>query len=454
MRILDALNAEKLYRRSTKRSFKMFVEACKIMPGGQSHNARFFAPYPFYASKASGKHVWDVDGNRYTDYWMGHTALIFGHSPPFVVRALKDQSSKGLLYGAPNMYAYELARLVNQIVPSAESIRFCSTGAEATMYAVRLARGFTKKKIVVKMAGGWHGYNSALTVGVSNPYEVPESNGLDSEEELHVKLGRFNNIEETKKILEENAEDIACVIIEPVMGSGGVLPVSESYLRFLRDECSRMGALLIFDEIITGFRLALGGAQERYKIKPDISTLGKILGGGLPVSAVVGRSDILDLVDTNKHREKTERVWIGGGTFSENALCMCAGIATLSHLIEQKKTIYPRLERLGTKLRKSTDKVLAENGYKTKTTGAGSLFATHFLSKEQTGIDTPEEVNASDRMTEKRYYFSLIAEHGIYFLPGHIGAISSAHTNHDVDEFIEATASFGKKQIVNPAVSL
>lgn len=446
MLTLNAPGAEKLYRRKTKKSYRMFLGASKIMPGGQSHNARFYAPYPFYGSRARGKYIWDIDGNRYVDYWMGHTALIFGHSPQFVVKALKNQASNGLLYGAPNKHAYELAHMVNQIVPSAESVRFCSTGAEATMYAVRLARGFTKRKTVVKMEGGWHGYNSALTVGVSAPYEVPESRGLDSDDERHVRLARFNKIEETKQLLQENPDDIACIIIEPVMGAGGVLPADESYLRFLRDECSRIGALLIFDEIITGFRLALGGAQEYYKIKPDISTLGKILGGGLPVSAIAGRSDVLELADTNKHSSKTERVWIGGGTFSENALCMRTGIATLNRLVEEKKTIYPQLERRGAKLRESVDKVFAENGYRTNTTGAGSLFATHFLNERQERISTPEDVNASDRAKEKSYYFSLIAEHGIYFLPGHIGAISTVHTSADLDSFIRATASYAKEK--------
>lgn len=435
---------EKDYARKTKKSYRMYLDSSKIMPGGQSHNARFFSPYPFYTARARGKYIWDLDGNRYTDYWMGHTALIFGHSPPFVVKALKSQASNGLLYGAPNKHAYELAKLVTQTVPSAESVRFCTSGAEATMYAVRLARGYTKRKTVVKIAGGWHGYNSALTVGVSAPYDVPESSGLVSGEQGSVKLVDFNNVEETRLVLADNPEDVACVIIEPVMGGGGVLPADDSYLKFLRSECSRIGALLIFDEIITGFRLALGGAQEYYNVKPDITTLGKILGGGLPASAIVGRSDILELADPNAHREKTERVWIGGGTFSENALCMEAGIATISQLIEDRKQIYKQLGKLGDKVRKSVDKVFAESGFRTHTTGAGSLFATHFLSEGQNSISSPQDVNSSDRASEKEYYFSLIAENGIYFLPGHIGAISTVHTSSDIEKLVSASISFAK----------
>ncbi len=444
----SALDAKKtvdsLYRAKTKKSYRMFLDASKIMPGGQSHNARFFEPYPFYTAKARGKYIWDLDGNRYTDYWMGHTALIFGHSPAFLVKALRGQVPNGLLYGTPNRFAYELAAIVNKAVPGAESVRFCTTGAEATMYAVRLARGFTNKKTIVKIAGGWHGYNSALTVGVSSPYEVPESRGLVSDDDARVKLAAFNDIEGTKEVLAENEVDLAAVILEPVMGAGGVLPADAEYLRFLRDACSKVGALLIFDEIITGFRLALGGAQEYYGVKPDITTLGKILGGGLPVSAVAGRGDILELIDANLHKEKTERVWIGGGTFSENALCMKAGISTLERLVEHKKEIYTHLAKMGEKLRKSVDKTFDEQGYRTHTTGIGSLFATHFLSENQNKITSPSDVNSSDRATEKQYYFSLIAKHGIYFIPGHIGALSTSHSESDISKLVVASREFAK----------
>ncbi len=439
-------DTEKIYRNKTRKSYRMYLDSSRIMPGGQSHNARFFDPYPFYTDMAKGKYIWDVDGNRYTDYWMGHTALISGHSPSFVVSSLKKQVSNGLLYGTPNRLAHELARLVNDTVPSAESVRFCSTGAEATMYAVRLARGYTKRKTIVKIAGGWHGYNSALAVGVTQPYTVTESAGMIAEDDKLVKLARFNDLEETRRILRESPEEIAGIIIEPVMGGGGVLPAQKEYLKFLRSECSKNGALLIFDEVITGFRLSLGGAQEYYGITPDVTTLGKILGGGLPVSAIVGRSEILELANVSRYKSKTERVWIGGGTFSENALCMCSGIATLRHLMENKKSIYKRLEKMGNKLRTSVDKMFGENGFRTRTTGSGSLFATHFLTDEQEEISSPDDVDSSNRTLEKEYYFSMIAEHGIYFLPGHIGAISTVHSENDVEDLVDASQTFARKK--------
>jgi glutamate-1-semialdehyde 2,1-aminomutase len=436
---------EEVYGSKTTGSLKMFEHAKKIMPGGQSHNARFFEPYPFYALKARGKYIWDVDGNRYVDYWMGHTALILGHSPPVVASVLRSQSTNGLLLGSPNKYAYELASRITKFVPCAQSVRFCTTGAEATMYAVRLARAFTGKNTIVKMAGGWHGYSSALTVGVSPPYDVPESAGLISDDEKFVKLAKFNDIEQTKEVLDSVASDFAGLIIEPLVGAGGVIAARKEYLEFLKQKCHELGAVLIFDEIITGFRLGLGGAQEYYQVTPDLCTLGKILGGGLPVSAVAGREDIMSLADI-RDKTKTQRCWIGGGTFSENALCMKAGIATLDYLARNRKSLYKNINKLAEDLRTSVDKIFSEKGIRTKSTGAGSLFATHFLSEGQDDIQSPSDAIAADKPAEKRYYFSLIARNGIYYLPGHIGAISTAHSRADVDHYLAATEEYAKRR--------
>jgi len=281
-------------------------------------------------------------------------------------------------------------------------------------------------------------------VGVSAPYDVPESAGLIAEDDRFVKLADFNNIEQTKQVLESSANDLAGVIIEPVVGAGGVIPAKKEYLEFLKQKCSELGAILIFDEIITGFRLALGGAQEYYGITPDMCTLGKILGGGLPVSAIAGKSEIMSLADvTNK--SKTERCWIGGGTFSENSLCMKSGIATLNHLGKNRKSIYRNLNRLGEDLRKSVDKAFAEHGIRTSSSGAGSLFTTHFLSENQAGVSSPSDVSATNKDVQKHYYFSLIARDGIYFIPGHLGAVSTAHSRADIDAYISATERYAKK---------
>jgi glutamate-1-semialdehyde 2,1-aminomutase len=433
-----------LYKEKTKRSKELFLKAQKIMPGGQSHNARFFEPYPFFALKAKGKYIWDVDGNRYVDYWMGHTALILGHSPTIVSNVIREGANKGLLYGAPNKFAYDLAEMVVKTVPCAEAVRFCTTGAEATMYAVRLAKAFSHKKVVAKIAGGWHGYSSALMVGVSSPYDVSESAGLVPEEEKSVILVEFNDIERTRKVLDQNPE-VATIILEPLLGAGGVLPADVEYLKFLREECDRRGILLIFDEIITGFRLALGGAQEYYGIMPDLCTLGKILGGGMPASAIAGRKDIMELADV-RNKSKKERCWIGGGTFSENALPMKAGLATLRYLHSHRSTVYKRIGSLGDRIRRSVDKIFAERGVPAQTTGVGSLFATHFPKEGQGKISKPSEVEASNRSIEKKYYFHLLSKNGIFFIPGHIGAISTAHGDVDVRAFLEGTERFADSE--------
>ncbi|MDG7002115.1 MAG: aminotransferase class III-fold pyridoxal phosphate-dependent enzyme, partial [Nitrososphaerota archaeon] len=314
---------------------------------------------------------------------------------------------------------------------------------EATMYAVSLARAHTRRKDIVKISGGWHGYSSALTIGVSAPYTTPESAGLVAEEESFVKLAEFNDIEATRKVLTQIGNEVAGIIIEPVMGAGGVIPAQKEYLKFLRAECDRLGIVLIFDEIITGFRLAIGGAQEYFGIKPDLCTLGKILGGSLPVSAIAGRSEIMSLADV-QNKTKVERCWIGGGTFSENALCMRAGIATLKHLSTNKKTIYKTIGELGGTVRKQVDKVFSDYGIRTQTTGLGSLFATHFLNEGQESLVGPRDVDSSDRSLEKRYYFELIAKNNIYFIPGHIGAISTEHLKSDVEAFVKASEQFAQ----------
>jgi len=437
----SALSDLEHYEQNTFLSKKIYAESREIMPGGQSHNGRYFSPYPFFAKRAKGRFIWDLDGNKYTDYWMGHAALILGHSPPVVTRVLSSQLENGLLFGVANKYAFELAAQLAKLVPCAESVRFCTTGAEATMYAIRLARASTKRKIIVKMGGGWHGYNSSLSVGVSEPYEVAESLGLLPEEQLFSKLASFNDVDATRKVLKEYSSNIAAVIVEPVMGAGGVLPADKQYLHFLKEECERIGALLIFDEIITGFRLALGGAQEFYGVEPDLCTLGKIIGGGLPVSAIAGAREIMDLADTTT-KSKTERCWIGGGTFSENALCMRAGISTLRYLADNRTTIYPRINQMGSELRNAIDSTFLQFKIRTKTTGVGSLFCTHFLSEGQEDIRGPQDVSASLRSKEKDYYFSLIANDRIFFLPGHIGSISTEHSTHDIKNFVRATEKY------------
>ena len=404
-----------------------------------NHNARLYAPYPIFVSRAKGQHVWDEDGNRYTDYWMGHMALILGHSPKVVADALAAQAPRGTHYGMGNRLSVELAEEVNRAVPCAEMMRFCNTGAEATMYLVRLARAYTGKRVVVKMAGGWHGYNTELSKGVHEPFDRSESAGILAEEQAHVKSVSFNDLGAAEKAVGRERGDVAVIIVEPVLGAGGCIPAEVEYLKGLRELADSKGILLAFDEIITGFRLALGGAQEAYGVTPDLAAMGKVVGGGLPIGLVCGRKDVLGLADPSR---KDRFVSIGGGTFSENPLTMTAGLATLRHLRKNAGEIYPALGRMGLRLRMGVDAAFAEAGLEAHTTGMGSLFFTHFGGRPVNAQDATKD----NRKLSTEYSLGLMSG-GIFILPGHPGGVSAAHTDADVEEMVSRSRSFGELKV-------
>ncbi len=424
------------YEAKTVRSKRLYERAKKVLAGGVSHNARFYEPYPIFVSKAKGSHLWDEDGNRYTDYWMGHMALILGHSPRVVTDALRPQLSKGTHYGMGSRISVELAEEIQRTVPCAEAIRFCNTGAEATMYLVRLARAFTGKRIVIKMAGGWHGYNTELNKGVHRPFDRNESAGILDEEQAHVRMVRFNDLAGAEAEVSRAKGDVAVIFLEPVLGAGGCIPAEEGYIKGLRELADRSGALLAFDEIITGFRLAMGGAQEWYGVEPDLAAFGKIAGGGLPLGLVCGKTEIIALADPTR---KEGFVSIGGGTFSENPLTMTAGLATLRHLRRHASTIYPRLDEMGRTLRQGVDKAMKEEGMAAHTTGLGSLFLTHFGGVPKSA----EEAATEDKRTAKEFGLHLISN-GIFMLPGHPGGISTEHTEKDLAHLAEQSGRFAR----------
>ena len=422
------------YESRTRSSRRLFERAKGVFAGGVNHNARYYEPYPLFVSKARGELVWDEDGNRYTDYWMGHMALILGHSPKVVVDALKEQAPNGTHFGMGSRLSVELGEEVQRTVPCAEAMRFCNTGAEATMYLVRLARGYTGRRMIIKMAGGWHGFNTELNKGVHKPFDSAESAGILEEEQSHVRNVRFNDLAAAEAEVARAGGDVAAIFLEPVLGAGGCIPADRDYLRGLRELADRSGALLAFDEIITGYRLALGGAQERYGVEPDLATFGKVAGGGMPLGLVCGRKEILALASpTNRERF----VSIGGGTFSENPMTMAAGLATVRYLRVHAKTIYPRLEKMGDEARTGIDRASEENGVETHTTGIGSLFLTHFGPAPRSAEDTAGE----DRKTKVDYALHLMAN-GIFLLPGHPGGISTCHTKDDIGRLSAVTGKF------------
>lgn len=423
------------YERKTAKSRKLHLRSTKVFPGGVSHNIRYFEPYPFYVESARGKKITDVDRNSYTDYWMGHWALILGHSPRPVSEALLSQARNGTLYGTVNRQSVELAELIQKLMPRAEMMRFSSTGSEATMYAVRLARAKTGRRVIAKAIGGWHGFNTTLMQTVNYPFEFEEGPGLVQDEGQYVESIPFNDLEASLKVLETIKDDLACIIIEPVLGGAGCITPSDGYLQGLQEFARRNGSLFILDEIVTGFRLSPHGAASVYKLEPDLFTLGKIAGGGLPIGIVCGDREIMSLADPVSRTDKEVRCAIGGGTFSANPLTMTAGLATLNFL-KKNPAVYSKINRLGDAVRKGLVKIFSEEHVSCELTGVGSIFMPHFGKKK---VRNANDVATSNKAALNKYHLALMADHGIFFLPGKMGAVSFAHEESDVKNLLEAT---------------
>ena len=419
---------EQEYKNKTSNSEKLFSEAINIFPGGICHPLRYFHPYPFYIKRAKGSKIWDVDNNQYTDYWMGHYSLIFGHSYPHIINHLKNEMENGTQWGIVNSLQIRLAEKIINNIKSAEMGKFANTGMEAYTYAIRLARAYTKNKIVLKAEGGWHGFTSDLMYGINPNFNNVETEGLLESEFEYTKTIPFNDIEGTEKILNQTKE-IACVIIEPVLGSAGFIPAKKEYLQFLSEESKKREYILIFDEIITGFRLGLGGAQEYYNVYPDITVLGKILGGGLPIGALFGNKEIMKLSDI-----KNNVVKIGGGTFSCNPLTMSSGLKTLD-ILENNKQIYSELNSIGDKFRAKVNSELNDINKKCIATGISSLFQLHYLNKENQNINNAKQKESLDDKKKSEELFLRLVIKGFY-LPRLHGAISYSHKQEENTELI------------------
>lgn len=433
MRLQESL---KVYGERAPRSASLHARAEGVIPGSVVHGIRYFSPHPFYVREARGARLWDVDGNEYVDFWIGHLALILGHGPPVVVEALRAQLERGTHWGAASEREVEMAEAVQRTVPCAEGVRLCNTGAEATMYAARIARGATGRSVVLKAEGGWHGFCSDLLVGVHAPFDVPESQGLPEALTGLVSTFPFNDVEGAVDAV-RHQEDLAAVIMEPVLGAGGSIPADREFLQALQEETEARDALLIFDEVITGYRLALGGAQAAYGVVPDLVTLGKILGGGLPVGAVAGREDVMALTDFRREGGKGGHVAIGGGTFSSNPLTLVAGLATLEYL-ESHPNLYATLDRRGEEIRRRVPAVLREHGVPAVATGIASMFQVHFPREEGVEIRSARDVaeRTDPRLREEGFKLGLV-NRGVYTVHGG-GGLCEAHTDADVQRLVEA----------------
>lgn len=431
------MEANRLYRKKTPRSARLFAESKKLHVNGVSHNIRFFEPYPFVTKSARGKHLIDVDSNKYVDFWMGHWSLILGHAPRMVLTKVREQLKDGWMHGTVNKNTVELSEIISGAVPVAQKIRYVTSGTEATMYAVRLARAVTKRKTVAKIDGGWHGYTSDLLKTVNWPFKESESRGLT--DERHIVSIPYNDLEKSLQILKKVGKDLAAVIIEPVLGGGGCIPATRDYLKGIQEFAERNDTVFILDEIVTGFRFRFGCLYDTMRLDPDIVTLGKIVGGGFPVGVICGKNEIMKHANT-RHYAKTKRAYIGGGTFSANPMTMCAGSATLS-VLRKNNSIYTKTGKLGQQSREKLDRVF--DG-RVITTGLGSLFMTHFVTKGVSQVQSASDAARCDTKMLQRFHFEMIVRDGIFFLPGKLGAYSSAHSESDVKVLVEAAARFSE----------
>jgi glutamate-1-semialdehyde 2,1-aminomutase len=431
---MEGLEMLENYISRTQRSRALYERAKKVLPAGVSYGIRFFEPYPFYTARAFGSKLYDVDGNEYVDFWMGHGTHILGHSPQVVVEAAKRQIENGTHYGASHELEVALAEQVVKMVPSAEMVRFANSGTEANMYAIRLARAYTGRSKIIKFEGGWHGGYDALHVGVKFPFDVPESAGLTAGATQDTILAIFNNLEDVEAKIRK--EPIAAIIVEPVLGAGGCIPAEKEFLKGLREICNEKGTLLIYDEVITGFRLAPGGAQQYYGVLPDITVFGKILGGGFPVGAFCGRREIMERLNPLVYERPNYS--FHGGTFSANPVTMAAGLATLKTL--EDGSIITKLNGKGEKVRETLKEIFEAEGIDVQVTGAGSIFTTHFTSKE---VKNARDTFEADRKRLAEYHINLISR-GVFFLPTHFGSISAAHTDVDIEKLFQETENYAK----------
>ncbi|MBF0557569.1 MAG: glutamate-1-semialdehyde 2,1-aminomutase [Nitrospirae bacterium] len=417
----------------TGKSKALYKKALGIMPGGVNSPVRAFKAvggFPLFISKAKGPRLYDVDGNAYIDYVLSWGPLILGHAHPAVVKALKAAADKGTSFGAPSPLEIDLAELVMAAYPSIQKIRMVNSGTEATMSALRAARGFTGRDKIIKFEGCYHGHADGLLVRAGSgaaTFGVPDSPGVPKSYARNTITLPFNDAKTFREMLNREGKSIAAVIVEPVVGNIGCVLPRAGFLETLRKETKKHGIVLIFDEVMTGFRVSYGGAQAHYGIKPDMTCLGKVIGGGLPVGAYGGRKDIMSVISP-------EGPVYQAGTLSGNPLAMTAGIETLKIL--SRKSTYETLEKTMRRLEKGLTEAAKKAGVTTRFYRAGTMFCTYF-----TGTDVVdwETAKTADREKFARFFRGML-ERGINLAPSQFeaGFISLAHANKDIDETVNA----------------
>lgn len=424
---------------SRAKSEALFAEALNYIPGGVNSPVRAFRAVggkPFFVQKASGCRVTDVDGNEYIDYVGTWGPAILGHAHPKIIAAVKAAADHGTSFGIPNPHELTMAQRICQLVPSVQKIRMTNSGTEACMSAIRLARGFTKRDKIIKFDGCYHGHADSLLVKAGSgalTFGNPDSAGVPADFAKHTLVLPYNETEPLKATFAANKDQIACIIVEPVAGNAGLFIPKPGWLEFLRDITKTNGALLIFDEVMTGFRLAPGGAQERFGITPDLSTFGKIIGGGLPVGALGGRADIMDYLAPLGPVYQA-------GTLSGNPLAMAAGLANLEELTAGKN--YDRLETLGAQLEAGMRAAAKSAGLPVTFNRCGSMFCGYFTSEPVWNL---ADAMKSDRERFKRFFHGML-DAGVYLAPSQFeaGFVSTAHTEADIEQTVQAAAKVMK----------
>jgi glutamate-1-semialdehyde 2,1-aminomutase len=405
----------------------LFEKAKKLIPGGVNSPVRAFQPYPFFTKRAKGSHIFDVEGKEYIDYCLAYGPLILGHAHPKITEAAKAQMENGSLYGTPTKQEVELAELICDVVPSAEMIRLVSTGGEATMSAIRAARGYTGKKKIVKFEGCYHGaYDYVLVKAGSGAttFGMPTSLGVPEETTRNTIAVPFNDAEKFEEAVKANKDDLAAVIVEPVIGNIGLVLPKAGFLETLREVTENYGVVLIFDEVITGFRLALGGAQEYYGITPDMSTLGKILGGGFPMAAYVGKEEIMKTVSPSGSVYQA-------GTYSGNPISVIAGLVTLKFLLDGGHSFYAKMENKCGLIVKSVERLVHESNLKLQINHIASMFQLFFT--ESTVFDYASAKTA-DNAKYLRFHRNLLTQE-IFLPPSQFETcfLSAMHSADDLD---------------------
>jgi len=417
----------------SSRNETLFARAQRSIPGGVNSPVRAFRAVggtPPFFERAAGAYLWDADGKRYIDYVGSWGPMLVGHTHPAVVKAVQDAAARALSYGAPTEAEIELAELVKKLVPSIELVRLVSSGTEATMTAIRLARGYTGRELIVKFEGCYHGHADALLVKAGSgalTFGNPSSAGVPSDVASHTVVLDYNDTAQVKKLFAEQGKRIAGVIVEPVVGNMNLVLPAAGFLDTLREECTRHGAVLILDEVMTGFRVALGGAQARFGIRPDLTTLGKVIGGGLPVAAVGGRREIMEQIAPLGPVYQA-------GTLSGNPVAVAAGLATLN--LVQERGFQEKIEATTSRLARGLEQEAKEAKLEFSAQAIGSMFGIYFRASAP---QTFAEVMQCDKERFRRFFHAMLVR-GVYLAPSafEAGFVSAAHGEPEIEATLAA----------------